>query len=140
MLFKISLFHYIILKVAIKKKLNPTSIQTNKFIAELPENRENIRAHVEFRHDLLESQKRVNYQSEFDRLQGAKKLSGLGTHVKSRMKGLQSMARKPLQGDGGTHRIYFRTFQFIIRYIMDSYHKRKMLENKYGKLITLTIQ
>ena len=55
----------------------------------------------------LESQKRVNYQSEFDRLQGAKKLSGLDTHVKSRMKGLQSMARKSLEGDGGTHRNYY---------------------------------
>ena len=42
--------------MAIKKKLNPTSIQTNKFIAESPEKRKKIRAQVEFRHDLLESQ------------------------------------------------------------------------------------
>ena len=48
--------------MAVIKKLNPTSIQTNKLIAELPEKREKIRAQVEFRHDLLESQKRVNYK------------------------------------------------------------------------------
>ena len=44
-------------------------------------NRENIKAQVQFRHDLLESQKRINYHNEFDRLQGAKKLSGLDPHV-----------------------------------------------------------
>ena len=88
--------------MAIKKKLNPTSIQTNKSIAELPEKRKKLRAQVEFRHDLLESQKRVNYKNGFDRLQGAKKLSGLDAHVKSRLKDLQSMARKPLKGDGYT--------------------------------------
>ena len=98
-----------ILKVAIKKKLNPTSIQTNKLIAELSEKRQKIRAQVEFRHGLLESQKRVNHKSDFDRLQGAKKLSGLDAHVKSRMKGLQSMAHKSLKGGGGTHRIYYTT-------------------------------
>ena len=65
---------------------------------------EKIKTQIEFRHDLLESQKRVYYQSEFYRLQGAKKLPGLDTHVKSRMKGLQSMARKSLKGDGDTHR------------------------------------
>ena len=72
--------------MAIKKKLNPTSTQTTKSIAELLEKRKKIRARVEFRRDLLESQKRVNYKNEFDRLQGAKKLSGLDAHVKSRMK------------------------------------------------------
>ena len=96
--------------MAIKKKLNPTSTRTNKSIAELPEKRQKIRARVEFRHDLLESQKRVTYKNEFDRLQGAKKLSRLAAHVKYRMKGLQNMARKSLKGDGGTHRIYSTKF------------------------------
>ena len=49
-----------------KKKLNPTSIQTNKSITEPPEKRR-IKAQVQFRHDLLESQKRVNYQNGSDR-------------------------------------------------------------------------
>ena len=37
---------------------------------------------------MLESQKRVNYKNEFDRLQGAQKLPGLGAHTKSRMQEL----------------------------------------------------
>ena len=51
----------------------PGIVQFNKLIAELLEKRKNIKTQVQFRHDLLESQKRVNYKSEFDRLQGAKK-------------------------------------------------------------------
>ena len=54
-----------------KKQVIPGSIQFNKLIAELPEKREKIKAQVQFRHDLIESQKRVNYQNEFDRLQGS---------------------------------------------------------------------
>ena len=72
--------------MAYKKKLNPTSIQTNKFINELPEKREKIKAQVEFRNDILESQKRVNYKNEFDRLQGAKRLPGLDSNTQLRMK------------------------------------------------------
>ena len=87
-----------------KKKLNLASTQANKLIAELPERREKIKAQVQFRHDILESQKRGNYQNEFDRLQGAKKLSALHPNAKSRMNGLQNMARKPLKGE--THNIY----------------------------------
>ena len=56
-----------------KKKTNPGTVQFNKSIAELPEQREKVKAQVQFRHDLLESQKRVNYNNEFDRLLGAKK-------------------------------------------------------------------
>ena len=56
-----------------KKKAIPGTVQFNKLIAELPEQREKIKAQVQVRRDLLESQKRVNYKSEFDRLQGAKK-------------------------------------------------------------------
>ena len=50
-----------------KKKANPGTVQFNKLIAELPEQREKIKAQVQFRHDLIESQKRINYKNEFDR-------------------------------------------------------------------------
>ena len=60
---------------------------------------------MQFRHDLLESQKRINYQNEFDRLQGAKKLSGLDANAKSRMQELQKKAKQSLNGGGDTHRI-----------------------------------
>ena len=60
------------------------------------------------RAEILESQTRANYQNEFDRLQGAKRLSALHPNVKSRMKGLQNMARKSLRGD--THAIYKNQF------------------------------
>ena len=56
-----------------KKKANPGTVQFNKLIAELPEKREKIKAQTEFRNSILESQKRINYQNESDRLQGAKK-------------------------------------------------------------------
>ena len=46
------------------KKANPGIVQFNKLIAELPEQREKVKAQVQFRHDLLESQKRVNYVQE----------------------------------------------------------------------------
>ena len=68
-----------------KKQATPGTVQFNKLIAELPEKREKIKAQVQFRHDLLETQKRVNYKNEFDRLQGAKKLPGLDAKTKSRM-------------------------------------------------------
>ena len=54
-----------------KKQANPGTVQFNKLIAELHEQREKGKAQVQFRHDLLESQKRVNYKNEFDRSQGA---------------------------------------------------------------------
>ena len=72
-----------------KKKATPGTVRFNKLISELPEKQENIKAQVQFRHDLLESQKRTNYKNEFDRLQGAKKLQGLDTNTKSRMRDLQ---------------------------------------------------
>ena len=65
-----------------KKKATPGTGQYNKLIAELPEKREKIKAQIEFRHELLESQKRVNYKSEFDRLQGAKKTARIGCQCK----------------------------------------------------------
>ena len=101
-----------------KKKATPGTVHFNKLIAELPEKQENIKAQIQFRHDLLESQKRVNYQSEFDRLQGAKKLSGLDPHVKTRMQELQEKTRQSLKTE--SHLIVFillrfnRTYYFII--------------------------
>ena len=70
------LFYFIYIEIsntAIKKKLNSASSQANKLINELPERREKLKTQVQFRHNVLESQKRINYQNEFDRLQGAKK-------------------------------------------------------------------
>ena len=80
--------------MANKRKLQPGSTQANKFIAGVPAQKEKIAAQVQFRHDVLESQKRVNYQSEYDRLQGAKRIIGLQPNVKSRMKGLQQKNNK----------------------------------------------
>lgn len=92
-----------------KKKATPGTVQFNKLIAELPEKRQAIAAQVQFRHDLLESQKRVNYQNEFDRIQGAKKLAGLDVKAKSRMQELQKKARQSLKGEP-SHRIYSTKF------------------------------
>jgi len=93
-----------------KKQATPGTVQYNKLISELPEKREKIKAQVQYRHDLLESQKRVTYQSEFDRLQGAKKLAALDTNAKTRMKELQKKARQSLNSGGDTHRIYSTKF------------------------------
>ena len=91
-----------------KKKATPGTVRFNKLISELPEKQENIKAQVQFRHDLLESQKRINYKNELDRLQGAKKLPGLDANTKSRMKELQKKARQSLNGEP-SHRIdYFK--------------------------------
>ena len=67
-----------------KKKANPGTVQFDKLIAELPEQRENIKAQVQFRHDLLASQKHSNYKNEFDRLQGAKKTTRIGCQHKAK--------------------------------------------------------
>ena len=92
-----------------KKQATPGTVQYNKLIAELPEKREKIKAQIEFRHDLLESQKRINYKNEFDRLQGAKKIIGLDANAKSRMQELQKKARQSLNGEP-SHRIYSTKF------------------------------
>ena len=92
-----------------KKQAIPGTVQFNKLIAELPEQREKVKAQVQFRHDLLEPQKRVNYKNEFDRLQGAKKISGLDANAKTRMKELQNKARQSLKGEPA-HRIYSTKF------------------------------
>ena len=85
--------------MANKKKSNLASAQANKLIAELPGRREKIKAQVQFRTEIFEFQKCVNYQNEFDRLQGANRLTGLHPNVKSRMKELQRKARRSLNGE-----------------------------------------
>ena len=92
-----------------KTKANPGTVQFNKSIAELPEQREKVKAQLQFRHDLLESQKRVNYKNESDRLQGAKQLPGLDANTKTRMKELQKKAKQSLKGEP-SHRIYSTKF------------------------------
>ena len=92
-----------------KKAITPGSVQFNKLISENPEKREKIKAQILFRHDLLESQKRVNYKNEFDRLQGAKKLSALDPNVKNRMQELKKKAKQSLNGEP-SHRIYSAKF------------------------------
>ena len=92
-----------------KKQATPGTAQFNQLIAELPEKREKIKAQIEFRHERLESQKRVNYKNEFDRLQGAKKLPGLDAKAKSRMQELQKKVRQSLNGEP-SHRIYSTKF------------------------------
>ena len=92
-----------------KKQASPGTVQFNKLIAEIPEKREKIKAQIEFRNDILESQKRVNYKNEFDRLQGAKKISGLDANAKTRMKELQNKAKQSLNGTP-SHRIYSTKF------------------------------
>ena len=88
-----------------KKKASPGTVQFEKLAAEIPEKQEKIKAQVQFRHDLLESQKITNYKNEFDRLQGAKKMPGLDANTKPRMKELQRKARQSLNGSP-SHRIY----------------------------------
>jgi len=83
----------------------------NKLMEEMKKKKVNIASSVQFRNDILESQKRVNYQNEFDRLHGAKKLSALDPTAKKRMKDLQNKARQSLKGD--THLIYKSKFLFI---------------------------
>ena len=46
-----------------KKKTNPGTIQFNKLIDELPEKRKKIKAQIEFRNNIIESQKRINYKT-----------------------------------------------------------------------------
>jgi len=113
--FKIFIYFIIYIKAMTNnKKANPKALMpkgyeiNNKLMEEMKKKRANIVSSVQFRNELLESQKRINYQNEFDRLQGAKKLPGLDPHIKTRMQELQKMARQSLKGD--THRIYSTKF------------------------------
>ena len=91
-----------------KKQPIPGTVQFDKLIAELPETIK-IKGHIEFRNDILESQKRINYQNEFDRLQGAKRPPGLDINTKTRMKQLQKKTKQSLN-DTPSYRIYSTKF------------------------------
>ena len=71
----------------------------NKLMEEMKKKKVNIASSVQFRNEVLESQKRVNYQNEFDRLQGTKKLSALDPTARELTKHLQKEARKTLKGE-----------------------------------------
>ena len=60
----------------------------------------------------MESQKRMNYESEFDRLQGVKRLTALHPNVKSRTVDIQHKARQSLKGD--KHAIYKARFSNLV--------------------------
>ena len=71
----------------IPKALMPKGHEIDdKLISEMKKKRATITSSVQFRHGFLESQKRINDQNEFDRLQGAKRIIGLQPNVTSRMK------------------------------------------------------
>ena len=68
-----------------KKKATPGTVQFHQLIAELPDKRDNIKAPDKFRNDILESQKRVNYKNESDRLQSAnQKTARIGCQCKTK--------------------------------------------------------
>ena len=70
-------------KKASTKALMPKGYETdNKLMGEMEKKRANILSSVEFRNGLLESQKRINYMNEFDRLQGPKKTARIGYQCK----------------------------------------------------------
>ena len=83
------------------KKLNLASIPANKLIAELPGKRQHIKKHKFNLDTIFYNLKNVlrNCQNEFDRLQGAKRLTALHPNATSRMKELQNKARQPLKGE-----------------------------------------
>ena len=80
----------------------------NKLMEEMKKKKKSVASSIQFRNEVLESQKRVNYQNEFDRLQGAKQLVALDPTAKARMKDLQNKARQSLKGE--THLIYKTKF------------------------------
>ena len=90
-----------------KKQAIPGTVQFN--INCWATRKKKSKAQIEFRNNILESQKQVNYKNEFDRLQGAKKLSGLDANTITRMKELQKKAKQSLNGTP-PHRIYSAKF------------------------------
>ena len=90
-----------------KPAFMPKGYEMNKVMEEMKK-KVSIASSAQFRNDILESQKRVNYQNEFDRLHNTKKLSALDPTAKARMIYLQKEARKSLKGE--THIIYSTKF------------------------------
>ena len=101
-----------------KKKANTKALMPkgyeidNKLMSDMKKKRADIVSSVQFRNDVLESQKRVNYKNEFDRLQGAKRLPGLDANAKSRMKGLHKKAKQSFNGEP-SHRIFQRNSNLL---------------------------
>ena len=83
-----------------RRTLNPSALQVNKLIAELPERRERIAASVKSRHDLLKHQQRSNCINEYDRLRGEIERQGVrGLHsvtLKNRQSDLKKLAKQSL--------------------------------------------
>ena len=84
-----------------KKKVSPGSAQFNKLIAE-----QKIHGQVQFRHDLLESQKGLITKANLIDFTVLKKLPGLDANTKLRMQELQKKARQSLNNGEPSHRIY----------------------------------
>ena len=92
-----------------RRTLNPSSLQVNKLIAELPERRERITASVKYRHDLLKHQERSNYINEYDRLKGEIERSKLDklhgySRLEARLKKIKELAKLSINGE--PHEIY----------------------------------
>ena len=100
--------------MANKKKLDLASTQANKLIAGLPERRENIKAQVQFRTEISEFQKRANYQTEFDRSQGAKRMTGL--HPNCKISNERTSTKSQTLNGEPAHAMYEAKFQFSIIY------------------------
>ena len=65
--------------MANKKKIIPQALMPkgyeidSKLMSEMNKKKASVASSIQFGNGVLESQKRINYQSEFDRLQGAKR-------------------------------------------------------------------
>ena len=81
-------------------------------MSEMKKKQASVASSVQFRNEVLDSQKRINYQSESDRLRRAKRLTALHPNVKSRMTVIQHIARQSLKG--GTHNMYRIKFSFVL--------------------------
>ena len=119
--------------MANKSKANPKALMPkgyeidNKLTFEMNNKKASVVSPVQFRNEIIESQKRISYHNEFGRLQGATKMIGLQPNVKERMKELHNKARQPRKTE--THAIYKARFYFLLGNIwnMKSYQKRKNL-------------
>ena len=75
------------------KALVPKGYEIDDELSEMKKIKASVASSVQFRNGILESQKRVNYQNEFDRVQAAKRISALHPNVKERMNYIQQKAR-----------------------------------------------
>ena len=101
-----------------RRTLNPSPLQVNNLIAELPERRERITASVKFRDELLKHQERSNYINDYDRLKGLiarSKVRPLESQsvvkFKNRQSDLNKLAKQSLNEP--MHDIHKRFFVFL---------------------------